>query len=108
MLNPRIYKTRFREAMSRCEYWLSLLYRAPILQDATLPIDFLLVPDRWTSAEAIQTGQPVPSAGPSAPSTKSKSTQVVPGQEEQQEQFAGGLSRVHSPTMSRRLVPMAG
>lgn len=81
---------------------MTLLYHADCSHT-----DFLLVPDRWTSAEAIATGQPLPMLNTAAPATKSKSSQAASVLEDQ-EQFTGGASRAHSPTTKKRFVPMAG
>ena len=70
----------------------------------TILPDFVLVPDAWTSAEAIETGQPLPNAAPST-STKDKSKQAGAA-DEQPEQYAGGSSRAHSPATFRKLVPL--
>lgn len=83
VMNPRMYKNRFREAMARY---------------------FVLVPDRWTSADAYQASQSV--AALTAPQTAKNKAGQTPA-EEQQEQYAGGgaapsYSRESSSSTSRQ------
>ena len=69
--------------------------------------DFLLVPDCWTSEDALDNGQAQTafSTGPTA--VKGKAGQGY-NQEEQTEQYTGGLPRSRSPTFSKTLLPLIG